>query len=1607
MMEPSNYEVPPPTMWECFERWTCELFSEEWGTNARLNGRKGQPQNGVDVYGEPKSNIGWCGIQCKKKDNLASNTLTVSELRIEVDKAKGFDPKLSHFIIATTGPRDEKVQTEARQISDDNKKKGYFSVDVIFWPDFLILYCKHKEVFLRHYANLIGNIYDNFALLDKTEGGASIPLSLIEPPKVFIDSTREDLSDFLHAATEVANQSGFLPINFELFPADTNPQLKECMKKVKQCDLLIVIVAYKYGFVPPAQVNGEKKSITWLKWEAAKSEGLDTLAFLVDEQSPWSQNLMEQHRLHIEMQNGNADVELFKEVNEKITLLKKFKTLLRNSGNVIYIRGIDDFKYKLSTSLLNWKLENRQVKIETPEDFRTSQLPPYLDTKFEFAQNWIIRLQENLSQLDKMQSREIFRIADVFGDPLQLAKYYIEPDCQQYNPSDDLEDDVVREPAFRRLERFLSGSKKQNQLFILSDAGMGKTSFLVMIQLSYLCNFWPNGLESILLKLEPDTLDTLKTIEERSKKILLLDALDEDSSAWGRIKERIGKILKETRTFRRVIITCRTQYFSAGKEPFNRKGQVEVAGFLCPVVFMSLFSERQIEEFLNRRFPSEYGYVNPNVNRAKEIVMKMGALSMRPMLLAHIDDLIETEKSSWDEYTIYNALVRAWLLREQRKMLEGARGSSEKELWLACREVAVKLHKSGNRVISLDELNELLKIIPEVEHVKVMEVGGRSLLNKNSDGDYRFSHMSVQEFLIADGVIRGFLDSSIGLLRPTDQILSFIRCWLLASTLQQRSKLSLGLFNLSNFDLRGWALNDINLKETNLEGVNFDGANLRRTEMQKAFLVEASLNNTDFREAKLVEANLERAIIEGTNFSFANLKGAILRDVDLSFSELSSAILTHADLTDSVLSALDLTSVYLEGANLSNTKLNDVNLHNVNLINANLQGAQLENVDLSNADLNGARLQGAEFRNVSFKGTNLSRVKLRRANLQKLCLELAILDNANLRDSNLFKANLVGCQMKNTNLLGANLREANLNGADMSNAILEGADLSSADLKSTNLTGTSFQKANLEGVKLGKSRLMKTNLRKANLKEVDFRELNLDGIDMERSILENANLAGVSFRKANLKAAKLEGANIINANFESAILEGADLSSEKSSQKKTKVEGTIFRNANMSKARLGWLNLDGLGFKEVNLTGAFLKDASARYSDFRKAILSNANLTGVDFTGAKFDGAIIKRAKFQNAILVEVELRNLDFTLANLKYAILKGVDFSGMNLVGISLEGVDMSEADIRGTNLHKCCLIKAKLKKAKLEGADLTKADLTGADLQETQLRKANFKGAILSEAKLASLDLSGLNLKGFSLKNADLFKVNLENCDLSGADLSNANLKNAIIIGADFKDTNLEGSDISGIHFKQGDFRGAILKKVSANRLDLRDCDLSDLTFEGADLRKANFRGSKVSNTNFNEANLEEADFFETNLREASIQNVRLKEAKLSQLDLSELELENCRFDAADMREINLEGTKMKNCSFINSNLNQGKLCDSILKDNKLDRANLFNADLTNANLENASLEGADLQNAILRGVNLQNANLNGARLEGADLREANIENADYKTASSNTKTKWPKD
>ncbi len=102
----------------------------------------------------------------------------------------------------------------------------------------------------------------------------------MDTPVVFISSTCGDLTKTGHRAARDAALGAELSLDMqEYWAAQDHRPLRECLARITKADVLVVIVAYRFGWVPPDQPEKDprkQKSITWLECEKAGKDKLLT-----------------------------------------------------------------------------------------------------------------------------------------------------------------------------------------------------------------------------------------------------------------------------------------------------------------------------------------------------------------------------------------------------------------------------------------------------------------------------------------------------------------------------------------------------------------------------------------------------------------------------------------------------------------------------------------------------------------------------------------------------------------------------------------------------------------------------------------------------------------------------------------------------------------------------------------------------------------------------------------------------------------------------------------------------------------------------------------------------------------------------------------------------------------------------------------------------------------------------------------------------------------------------------------------------------------------------------------------------------------------------------
>ncbi|MCP4690415.1 MAG: hypothetical protein GY859_20340, partial [Desulfobacterales bacterium] len=229
---------------------------------------------------------------------------------------------------------------------------------------------------------------------------------------------------------------------------------------------------------------------------------------------------------------------------------------------------------------------------------------------------------------------------------------------------------ATREDLFKKVDHFIEQDADIKHLLVLADSGTGKTTFVLNFyahnarkprQKAHRLAIVPLGLE--------DADKSIAKIPDPEKTVIFLDAFDEDTKAVADHRGRIMDLMGACKKFKRVIITCRTQFFRKDEEiPLDtgilrigpRKAGVK-GGYEFRKLYLSPFDDKDIKRYLIKRYPF---WRYPTRRKALALALKIPFLSARPMLLAHIPDVVEAGGEISYVFQLYDIMIEAWLERE-------------------------------------------------------------------------------------------------------------------------------------------------------------------------------------------------------------------------------------------------------------------------------------------------------------------------------------------------------------------------------------------------------------------------------------------------------------------------------------------------------------------------------------------------------------------------------------------------------------------------------------------------------------------------------------------------------------------------------------------------------------------------------------------------------------------------------------------------------------------------------------------------------------------------------------------------------------------------------
>ena len=595
--------------------------------------------------------------------------------------------------------------------------------------------------------------------------------------RVFLSSTSKDLEEHRGRVTEALERMRFQTSRMEVFGARPKTPLAECRRLAAEADLLVVIVAHRYGWIPtPAEGGDGKKSITWWEVEAAEKDGKAVVAFLVDETEAWPGE-KEQDRLKAD----TSDDELV-EIRSAIRELKAFKQHLSRQMRDTF-ESPDELATKVSTSLSNW-LQERGEKV--------TQLDLYL--------------HDLLSRTDHFEIRGIAR--ESRGSEAlrpRIENLYIPLWCRDLDSFGEIE-----------LTKILPRGKR---ILIEGQPGAGKSTFLrlvacmlardllgqtykpgsswrqhylgfdatepplpILLRLSFFVDLLPkldgrDDRERLLDLLAQQCRDAEVDFDrdfwqeklEHGAALLLLDGLDEVADL--KLRERVFRIFADAEKHWKAFMVVASRPF--------RTEELRQRGFLVAVV--EPFRKEQIQRFLTAWVTALYdenhqkaltGQAERYRQSLQEAILSRPAvrqLAANPVMLTSLCVVHYNDGRLPDARALVYGSVIDWLLRSREQKRDAELGLSVGFAARTLAQLSLALLEGGKKAVF--ELSEAATVVApafererpgksaaelkkEAEAWLLFECENSGVLEEIAGKKLRFWHLTFEEFLAARELAR-------------------------------------------------------------------------------------------------------------------------------------------------------------------------------------------------------------------------------------------------------------------------------------------------------------------------------------------------------------------------------------------------------------------------------------------------------------------------------------------------------------------------------------------------------------------------------------------------------------------------------------------------------------------------------------------------------------------------------------------------------------------------------------------------------------------------------------------------------------------------------------
>lgn len=384
-----------------------------------------------------------------------------------------------------------------------------------------------------------------------------------------------------------------------------------------------------------------------------------------------------------------------------------------------------------------------------------------------------------------------------------VSKEYVGQYSVNSNPGNFDEPDkaiVARNGSMKIILRDFFSDNNRKYMIVLGDSGLGKTTFSMSLA------FGPGArdvLKNYLLVIIDlgssgrglSVNEKIQSIKNKQNTLLVLDAFDEDQYAQDDPQKRLVELLSLCCGFAKVIITSRTQFFykdsdipdsSTVKIRSPRSIGVPVE-YVLDRVYLSPFSYEDALQLLRKCF----GFDIIGFFRAQRLIRRVPSLSARPMLIRYMPFIKDSNFVGGSIFGFYGAVIDQWLLRESLNSdLSILYNFSVAIAYrIAIGAEVVRSHKKTvsyyyirtngdlhrviyNRISGGEDISSKINVekirsgcadldlsifygIPLPENYTKRTAASRSLLNRTANGNYKFAHKSIMEFLLVKEILSG------------------------------------------------------------------------------------------------------------------------------------------------------------------------------------------------------------------------------------------------------------------------------------------------------------------------------------------------------------------------------------------------------------------------------------------------------------------------------------------------------------------------------------------------------------------------------------------------------------------------------------------------------------------------------------------------------------------------------------------------------------------------------------------------------------------------------------------------------------------------------------